>query len=84
MQLTVTSGTGIVFTVDVGEDMELENLLALCQIEVPDWAAVPLQQFILVHNGVTYNRDGEMLKRTIKVGREERGGGLAGVEHRRE
>uniref|UniRef100_A0A914URM6 Ubiquitin-like domain-containing protein n=1 Tax=Plectus sambesii TaxID=2011161 RepID=A0A914URM6_9BILA len=66
MQLTVTTVNGDVFTVEVAQDMEVENLLALCQVEVPSLANVPAERLLLLHNGRTLNKGGQDLKKTIQ------------------
>jgi hypothetical protein len=67
MQLTVTNENGDLFNVEVSQDMEVENLLALCQVEVPALANVPADRLVLVHNGRVLNKSGQDLKKTIKV-----------------
>lgn len=47
MKLTVTTSDDNIFTIDVASDMELENFMALCEVE----SGVPMAQILLTHDG---------------------------------
>lgn len=47
MKVTVTTLTGDLFVLDVGEDLELENFKAFCEIE----SGFPAPEISVVHNG---------------------------------
>lgn len=47
MKLTVTTSDDNIFTLDVSTDMELENFMALCEVE----SGIPLVQMMLTHDG---------------------------------
>lgn len=69
MHITVTtdaSGANV-FPVEVGESMEMENFLALCQLEVPSFSSIAPTNFIIAHNGRIIHMNAENLKKTFKV-----------------
>lgn len=47
MKVTVTTLTGDLFVLDIGEDLELENFKAFCEIE----SGFPAPEISIVHNG---------------------------------
>lgn len=47
MKVTVTTLSGDLFVLDVGEDLELENFKAFCEIE----SGFPAPEISIVHNG---------------------------------
>ena len=47
MKLTVTTSDDQIFTLDVASDMELENFMALCEVE----SGIPISQIVLTHDG---------------------------------
>lgn len=47
MKLTVTTSDDNIFTLEVSSDMELENFMALCEVE----SGIPLAQIMLTHDG---------------------------------
>uniref|UniRef100_A0A0M3HU98 UBA domain-containing protein n=1 Tax=Ascaris lumbricoides TaxID=6252 RepID=A0A0M3HU98_ASCLU len=68
MHITVTtdaSGANV-FPVEVGESMEMENFLALCQLEVPSFSSIAPTNFIIAHNGRIIHMNAENLKKTFK------------------
>lgn len=47
MKLTVTTLSGELFMLDVGAEMELENLKALCEYE----SSIPAKEMVVMHEG---------------------------------
>lgn len=67
MRVTITTGEQFA-GVEVSDDMEVENFIALARIEIPHFAAVPMHSFMLVVNGRKFNTsDDGVLKRKISV-----------------
>lgn len=63
MKITISTPDGsVVGPVDVPEEMELENFLALTQGEIPALANVPIRQLCLLHSGRLINDFGKNLK----------------------
>lgn len=58
MQITVTTLSDQIFTLDVSEDLELENFKALCEFEI----GIPASEIAIVSNGRPLHDD----KRTLK------------------
>ncbi|KAK3104875.1 hypothetical protein FSP39_012183 [Pinctada imbricata] len=58
MQVTVTTLSDQIFTLDVSEDLELENFKALCEFEI----GIPAKEIAFVWNGRPLHDD----KRTLK------------------
>lgn len=58
MQITVTTLSDQIFTLDVSEDLELENFKALCEFEM----GIPASEIAIVSNGRPLHDD----KRTLK------------------
>ncbi|VDM14061.1 unnamed protein product [Wuchereria bancrofti] len=67
MKVTVTCDlTGAnVFPLEVNNDMEMENFLALCRFEIPVLNDVPMSQLKIIHNGHTVNVNANNLKTTL-------------------
>ena len=58
MQITVTTLSDQIFTLEVSEDLELENFKALCEFEI----GIPAKEIALVWSGRPLHDD----KRTLK------------------
>lgn len=58
MQLTVTTLSDEIFTLDVGEDLDLASFKGLCELEV----GVPAQQIAILWNGRPLQNDKLTLK----------------------
>ncbi|XP_041377775.1 protein DDI1 homolog 2-like [Gigantopelta aegis] len=58
MQITVTTLSDQIFTLDVGEDMELENFKALCEFE----SGVPATEIAILWNGRPLTDNKQTLK----------------------
>jgi DNA damage-inducible protein 1 len=58
MKLTITTMTDLVFTLEVGEDMELENLKALCEMD----SGIAAQQIVVMFRGKPLLDDKKDLK----------------------
>lgn len=58
MQITITTLSDQIITIDVGEELELENFKALCQEET----AVPASEMVIVWNGRPLHDDKLTLK----------------------
>uniref|UniRef100_A0A0R3RR07 UBA domain-containing protein n=1 Tax=Elaeophora elaphi TaxID=1147741 RepID=A0A0R3RR07_9BILA len=67
MKLTVTCDlTGAhVFPLEVSGDMEMENFLALCKLEIFALNDVPMSQLSIIHDGRTINVNENNLKKTL-------------------
>ncbi|VDM42620.1 unnamed protein product [Toxocara canis] len=68
MRITVTTDANgaNVFPVEVTDEMEMENFLALCQLEVRSFSSVELTKFIIAHNGRIVHMNAENLKKTFR------------------
>ncbi|KAL1429577.1 hypothetical protein MTO96_016090 [Rhipicephalus appendiculatus] len=65
MKLTVTTLSGELYMLDVGAEMELEGLKALCEFE----SGVPAREMVLMHEGRPLLDDKRSLKsHAIKEG----------------
>ncbi len=62
MKLTVTSASGDVFPIEIQEDMELENFLALCQAEISSLAGFSVENLCIVSKGIVISD----LKKSLK------------------
>ncbi|MFH4982962.1 hypothetical protein AB6A40_009671 [Gnathostoma spinigerum] len=69
MRVTVsTDAVGAnIFSVEVGAEMEMENFLALCQIEFPAFAGIPASGFSITHNGQILMMNNDNLKKTFEM-----------------
>uniref|UniRef100_A0A0N5AMU8 UBA domain-containing protein n=1 Tax=Syphacia muris TaxID=451379 RepID=A0A0N5AMU8_9BILA len=68
MHITVSSDASGTFLVhlDVNEDMEMENFIALCQLEIPHYAEIPNKNFCISHNQRLIIMTSTSLKKTFK------------------
>jgi hypothetical protein len=67
MQLTVVSSSvGQVISLVVGDEMEMENFLALVQLEASSLANHAADELIIMHAGRTLHAK-DILKSTLKV-----------------
>ena len=67
MQVTVTTLMGDVFSLEVPEDLELENFKAFCEAE----SGVPAKEMVIMFNGTVLKDDKKPLKEHgVKVGFE--------------
>ena len=65
MQVTVTTLMGDVFSLEVPEDLELENFKAFCEAE----SGVPAKEMVIMFNGTVLKDDKKPLKEHgVKVG----------------
>lgn len=58
MQLTVTTNTELTFTLNVSDDLELENFKAFCEFE----SGFPATEMIVLHNNQPLTDDKKGLK----------------------
>jgi len=58
MKITVVTMSDVTFTLDVHEDLELENFKAFCEVE----SGVPSAEILLVFNGQSLAGDQTTLK----------------------
>lgn len=58
MKVTVTTLSDEIFTLDVSEDLELENFKAFCEIE----SGVPARELMILHQGRPLLDDKKTLK----------------------
>ncbi|CAG9534664.1 unnamed protein product [Cercopithifilaria johnstoni] len=54
-----------VFPIEISNNMEMENFLVLCKIEIPALSDVPTSQLNIIHNGHTMNVNESNLKKTL-------------------
>lgn len=66
MQLTIISGENVA-SLEVASDMELENFLALCKLEMVPIADVEFDKLVLNFNGRQMIPKEDLLKRTLQV-----------------
>ena len=64
--LTTDKAGTFVVPIEVNEDMEMDNFIALCQLEIPQYANIPLKNFRLSHNGRIIMMTDLSLKKTVK------------------
>lgn len=68
MKVTVTSGEQYIAQLEIAEELELENFLALCFIEIPTLAGVTPEFLRLVLNGQLIDPSADNnLKKPLKV-----------------
>jgi len=60
MKVTVTTLTDNIFSLDVSEDLELENFKAFCEVE----SGIPSAEILIVLNGRPLTDDKKSLKVT--------------------
>lgn len=58
MKITITTLTDFIFTLDVSEDLELENFKVFCEVE-SGW---PAPEIVISFNGVLLSDDKKSLK----------------------
>lgn len=58
MKITITTLTDFIFTLEVSEDMELENFKVFCEVE----SGFPAQQIVISFNGVLLSDEKKSLK----------------------
>lgn len=66
MQITIISGDNVTI-LEIAPDMELENFLALCQVEMPQIANTPFEQLMLNFNGRKISPNQTNLKKQLQV-----------------
>lgn len=58
MKITITTLTDYIFTLDVSEDLELENFKVFCEVE----SGFPAPEIVISFNGVLMNDEKKSLK----------------------
>lgn len=66
MFITIVSGKNV-SSLEVSPDLEFENFIALCCIELPDLASVSYSDLRFIINGIIITPKQEIFQKTIEV-----------------
>ena len=66
MFVTIINGENI-SQIEISEDLELENFIAYCRVEMTSLASVPQENIVLLFNGTTLQANAQNMKKQIRV-----------------